>query len=136
MVKLMLKTAVLECLAAMFFLALFANQAHADGKMFMEKKCTKCHAISAYNIEKKETKDDADDEDDDDSEKVDPPDLSNVGNQHDAAFLTPFLKKEIEHKPHPGCDSKKKHKVKFKGSDEEFKQMVDWLLTLKKEPTK
>jgi hypothetical protein len=135
MVKNLFQLMILGFFALTSLFVFGVREAKASDKLFVDNKCNKCHAISAYNIEKKKgAKEDSDDEDED-KDKIDPPDLSNVGTFHDAAFITSFLKKEVEHKPHAGNDSKKKHKVKFKGSEDDLKGMVDWLVTLKKQPT-
>lgn len=134
MAKTLFQLLTLSSSAFLSLLMLTTQEAKASDKLFMEQKCTKCHAISAYNIEKKKSSDDDEDEDSD-GDKVEPPDLSNVGNFHDAAFLSSFMMKEVDHSPHAGNDTKKKHKVKFKGSEAERKQLADWLVTLKKEPT-
>lgn len=134
LVKKLLQLYVLGLFSFASLLSFAVGEARASDKLFVDKKCNKCHAISAFNIEKKAGKDDAEEEDGD-KDKVESPDLSNVGTFHDAAYLSSFLKKEVEHKPHAGADNTKKHKVKFKGDDAELKQMADWLVTLKKEPT-
>lgn len=118
-------------LAAAGFVALYLPQsAFADEALFKSNKCNKCHSVSAYGIEVQK---DAESEEEAGS-KV--PDLSNVGNFHNAAFFVAFLNKEVEHTAHAGNEDTKKHKMKFKGSDDDLKKLADWLATLKKEPTK
>lgn len=82
--------------------------------LFIAMKCNMCHSIESQDVEAK-TK----------SEKMKGPDLSNIGSEKDAKFITGWLKKEIE------VDGKT-HKGSFKGTDDELKELVDWLGTLKK----
>jgi cytochrome c5 len=84
----------------------------ADGQqMFMDQKCNLCHSVSTVGIEAK-TK----------SEKMKGPDLVNLG--QDAGLLTDYLKGDAE-------INGEKHKKKVKGSDEEIKALVDWILAQK-----
>jgi hypothetical protein len=108
--------------------------ASADDKLFVANKCNKCHQISALGITKQKAA--AEDEDEEEDTSAKPRDLSDVGKYHDAAFLQAFLKTEVAHTPHEGAPGTKKHGFKFKGSDDELKQLADWLATLKKEPVK
>ena len=81
--------------------------------VFKELKCMKCHEVTTLDIKttakdpKKST------------------DLADVGNQREEAWLFSYLKKEVE-------KDGKKHKMKFKGDEEQMKIIVAWLLTLKK----
>ena len=86
----------------------------AGPQMFVTFKCSTCHAIASQGIEAKVK-----------SDKMKGPDLSDVGSKHDAAWITGWLRHEQE-------QHGKKHKGQFKGSDEELKQLVAWLGTLKK----
>jgi len=103
------------------------HEARADAEQFKALHCNKCHEISAVKVEKDKKGDDDEEEDED----VTPPDLSHAGKYHDAAFLKPFLLKELAHTKHEDGDHTKKHPKKFKGTPEELSKMVDWLLTLK-----
>lgn len=86
-----------------------------DGKaIFQAQKCNMCHSVSTAGIEAM-TK----------SEKMKGPDLVGIAEQHDAAWVTQYLKKEVD------LDGKK-HFKKFTGSDEELKTLVDWILAQKK----
>ena len=82
------------------------------------KKCVKCHFVTSHGIE---------------TTKKDPSkakDLSNTGNiMPDAGALRSYLKKE-------SLWNDKKHKTSFKGSDEEFDKLIEWLLSLKEENPK
>lgn len=100
--------------------------ARADAGLFVSSKCNNCHSVSSQKIEKKGKK-----EADEEEGGVEPPDLSNVGKFHDAAYFKPFLLKETAHTPHEGDTSTKKHPVKFKGSDGDLGKMAEWLATLK-----
>lgn len=81
-----------------------------DGKkIFLANKCNMCHTITSQGIE---------------SKKSDAVDLSNVGNDKTVEFLNKYLKKEAKL-------NDKDHKSSFKGTDQELKVLVDWLLTLK-----
>lgn len=120
-------------LVALILSVSLSSSSFATDQLFVKLKCTKCHAISAYNIEKKPQVQDEEEEQDD--EPMNTPDLSNIGKLHDSTFLKAFLMKEIKHKPHPENDREKKHKVKFKGSADELKEIVEWLSTLQKNPT-
>ena len=62
---------------------------------------------------------------------AEPPDLSHVGANHDAAFFSSYLTKKSAHTPHADVKSTSKHKLKFKGSDEELNKLAAWLATLK-----
>lgn len=84
-----------------------------DGKqIFIDKKCVSCHSVETAAIES--------------TKKSDAVDLSNTGAGAEAEFMTKYLLKEEK------IDDKA-HKTKFKGTDEELKALVDWLLTLKSE---
>jgi cytochrome c2 len=81
----------------------------AGQKVFVEKKCGTCHSVESAGLT---------------SKKKDAVDLSNVG-VNKADLLTKYLKKEAK-------ISDKDHKIAFKGSDEELKNLVSWFQTLKK----
>ena len=86
----------------------------AAGKtLFLEKKCNLCHAVESQGIAKK-------------SEKMKGEDLSDAGNQvSDAAWVKGWiLQTELK--------EGEKHKKKWKGTDEELKTIVNWVLSLKK----
>lgn len=80
--------------------------------IFKENKCIGCHAIETQGFIKKG--------------KSSAPDLSNTGNKLKADFLKKYLKKEE-------LQNDLKHPVNFKGSDEDFVVLTDWLVTLKKQ---
>jgi mono/diheme cytochrome c family protein len=90
-------------------------------KLFKQGKCVQCHSIDALKITK--VKSDGDDDDavlDENGKKIDPPDLSGVGKDHDAAWFAKWLKKEVEVDGH-------KHKKKYKGSEDDLKVITEWI---------
>jgi mono/diheme cytochrome c family protein len=114
--------------AILYFLltATAAGAAEADPagkKLFLKNKCAQCHTITALKILKDE---DGGEEEElaEGEEKRDPPDLSGVGNEQKPEWMVKFLKKieKLEGR---------KHKKKFKGSDEDLQAISDWLGTLK-----
>lgn len=91
-------------------------------KLFKQNKCTQCHSIDSLKISKVKSDDDEDDAKDENGKKLEPPDLSGAGKDHDAAWFAKWLKKEVEVDGH-------KHKKKFKGSEEELKVVSDWIVS-------
>ena len=88
-----------------------------DGKtIFIAKKCNGCHSIDAVGVIKKTGS----------STQKGAPDLSDEGSKRDSTFLTKWLQWKETVKG-------KKHLIKFVGKDEEFKTLVQWLASLKKE---
>lgn len=88
----------------------------------LEQKCNKCHAVSAFGVEaKKDDSDEAEEEEDGEERKAG--DLSRIEDLKDADFYNKYLakKERIEGK---------KHKKRFKGTDEERKALVDWLISI------
>ncbi len=94
-----------------------------DGaEVFQTQKCTKCHSVEVASIPFNPGEPD---EDDDEDEK-EPVDLSKIGAAVDSSHIVAFLnRKEVSH------DNGKKHKKKFKGTDEELQVVADWLASLK-----
>lgn len=87
----------------------------ADAKeLFVSSKCVRCHAIEAQGIAAKPKQ----------GEGEDVKDLSKVGNEHDAAWIQKYLRKEEAIKG-------KKHKQKFRGSDADLGTLATWLASLK-----
>ena len=110
---------IIALFAAMTFVGLSflqiakSEDATKTGKtIFEEAKCSNCHGVTSQGIEAKKK-----------SDKI--PDLSKLTEGHDADFFMKFLKKEE-------TLNSKKHAVAFKGSDEDLKTMVDWLVSLGK----
>lgn len=88
---------------------------------FIAAKCNDCHSIKAAGIEVKKGEESL--EGDDDGDKS--PDLSGVGAEHDADWMAQFLKKKVKN------DDGKKHKKRFKGSDDKLKELTTYLASLK-----
>lgn len=79
----------------------------AGKKVFVDQKCNNCHSIESQGIT-----------------KVKKNDLSKVGASHKADFFGKYLQKQEK------IDGKE-HKVAFKGTDQELKDLAKWLETLK-----
>ena len=122
----MFRALSITLLAGFWLLLAYPQSASADKEIFIEHKCNKCHSIASEGIEKKTKK-----KKEESKDKIAPPDLSDVGKYHDAAFFAKFLKKKTVHILHDGKEGTKKHKKKFKGSDEELKKLTAWLESLK-----
>jgi cytochrome c5 len=110
-------TLIRRCLMILVLLTVFGALAAAaaapDGKaVFASQKCSMCHSVQSAGIERTMK-----------SSKA--KDLSTIGSERDAAWLTKWLKKEekIDGKPHQKA---------FTGSDAELSALVSWLGTLKK----
>jgi mono/diheme cytochrome c family protein len=85
--------------------------ADPDGRtIFLDSKCSNCHTLQAQGIGNPDPA----------SRNDGPPDLSTIGERHDADWIARFLlkKESIEGR---------KHMVKFKGSDEELATLAAWL---------
>lgn len=119
---------VLAFLMALLGLAPSSASAADDGKqVFLKKECNECHVVSAAGIEKLPAKEGGAKEEDEEAEEEDdsePPDLSGVGKEHDAKWLTGYLQKKVKN------DEGKKHRKRFKGSDAELQALVAFLGTL------
>jgi mono/diheme cytochrome c family protein len=85
----------------------------AGQTLFVGQKCNMCHSIEAAGIERTSK-----------SDKMKGPDLSTVGDKHDAAWIVKYLKKEET------LDGEQ-HGKSFKGTDEELQAIANWLATLK-----
>lgn len=116
-------------LSLLGLLWIFAPRSEAaDGKaMFVEYKCNECHAMAAEGIEVVEAED-AEEEDpfgfgaaEEEEEEEEADDLSNVGSQRDAEWIAAYLKKKVEN------DDGKKHRKRFKGSDDALRVLSAWL---------
>ena len=80
-------------------------------QLFKDKKCVACHSVDVAGITKTNANSKA-------------PDLSATGTKYKADFLMKFLSKEE-------TINDKKHGMSFKGTDDEFKALTDWLASLK-----
>ena len=94
--------------------------------VFLQYKCNSCHSVEAQKIAVKKSEDaEADAEAEED--KTEPPDLSGVGLEQNAVWMSKYLtKKEKLHD--------KTHRKKFRGTAPELKDLTTWLSTLKTEP--
>lgn len=117
--------------AAVAFGALIASAAwaaDAKGKeVFTQYKCMACHSVKAQGIEKKSAaaaEEGAAPAAEGAAAKKKPPDLSGVGAERNAAWVTKWLMREEK------LDGAA-HKKKWRGTDAELKSVSDWLVTLK-----
>lgn len=96
---------------------LAASAATADQGVdqFKALKCSMCHPMASHDVEATIKK-----------VEMQGPDLSTIGDEHDAAWLKKWLLQEVELEG-------KKHKSKWKGSTEDLEAISAWMATLKKE---
>jgi mono/diheme cytochrome c family protein len=85
----------------------------AGQKAFEANKCSNCHSVDKVGIARKI-----------ESEKMAGPDMSKVGDKHDAAWIVKFVSRETE------LDGKQ-HKSEYKGTKEDLQAIADWLASLK-----
>ena len=90
------------------------------------------HVISALGVEKEAKKKDdaAATASETKKKKKDPPDLSGVGLEHDAKWISAYLNKEETNK------DGEKHEKRFKGTEAERRSVAMWLASLKTEVKK
>jgi len=88
-----------------------AEDVPAGQKLFLDKKCNTCHSIDSVKITKKLATSKA-------------PDLSNVGSERNAEWITKWMNKEVEL-------NGKKHTPTWSGTPEEQKTLVEWVASLK-----
>ncbi|MBI2059938.1 MAG: c-type cytochrome [Nitrospirae bacterium] len=121
----MVRHVFLGVILSAFLIPVLPSVARAAGgkDLFLEKKCDKCHSVASEKIEKQVNKKTG--------KKKKGPDLSGVGLDHDADWLTKFVKKEIEAESVYDKTKKVKHKKKFKGTDADLKSLVQYLAGLK-----
>lgn len=87
----------------------------ADAKeLFVAGKCVRCHSVESQGIAATPKK----------GEEEDVHDLSKVGAERSAEWITKFLRKEET------LDGKK-HKQKYRGSDADLETLATWLASLK-----
>ena len=98
-----------------FLLAGGAQAQDAGQKAFEANKCSNCHSVEKVGIERKVK-----------SEKMAGPDMSKVGDKHDAAWIVKFASREVQ------MDGKD-HKSEYKGTKEDLQIIADWLASLKSE---
>ena len=85
----------------------------AGPKAFEANKCNNCHSVEKVKIARKIQ-----------SEKMAGPDLSCIGDKHDAAWIVKFAMREVE------LDGKQ-HKNEYKGTKEDLQTIANWLASLK-----
>jgi cytochrome c peroxidase len=100
--------------------------------IFKKGGCNECHSISALSVQKEakkkaegatETAADTDAK----KKKKDPPDLSGVGLEHDAKWISAYLNKEE-------TLNDEKHEKRFKGSEADRRTVAMFLAGLKTKP--
>jgi mono/diheme cytochrome c family protein len=92
-------------------------------KIFLDNKCNICHSIQAAGIAKKGPAMTST------PGKNAPPDLSGVGAERSADWITKFLKKEVDL-------NGKKHSKLWTGKPEDLTTLAKWLESLKTKPEK
>lgn len=94
--------------------------------LFKKNGCNECHSILALGVEKdaKKKTATATAESATQKKKKDPPDLSCVGLEHDAKWISAFLNKEET------LDGEK-HEKRFKGSESDRRTIAMWLASQK-----
>lgn len=98
-------------------------QGGADGKkIYVDNKCNACHSITALSIPVKKV------EGEEKNEK-DPPDLSSVGLERNADWISKYLMKKEAIKG-------EKHSKKFKGSEGDLSVLAQFLEAQKTKPKK
>jgi len=102
--------------------------------LFKKNGCNECHSISALGVQKEAKKKAAEPAATDTTaakakKKKNPPDLSGVGLEHDAKWISAFLNKEET------LDGEK-HEKRFKGTEAERRTVASWLGSLKTEVKK
>jgi cytochrome c2 len=104
----------ISTIVALFAFAFsFSQDQDVNGKqIFMDSKCNNCHTVISMEIT---------------SKKDNATDLSNASSVGDAELMKSYLLKASK-------INDKNHKLKFKGTDEELNELVNWLLSLKTEP--
>jgi cytochrome c2 len=114
------KILALSVLAMVMVIIGFAFPAQAEDppgkKIFLTNKCNTCHSIESQGIEKT-------------MKSAKGPDLSAVGAEHNAEWLTKYINKEE-------TKNDKKHVKGWTGSKEDLQTLVKWLETLKTAPKK
>jgi hypothetical protein len=114
-----LHLALVFALTGIFGLGFHAPQeAAADQKLFVSKKCTQCHSIQAIDVAKVAKKD---------GTKRKGPDLSGTGlHKYSNELMVSYLKKEADKKS-VYKNEQIKHKKKYKGTDADLNKIVAFL---------
>jgi len=134
-----MKRSIAAFLSLLFVIAIAAialRPAHGEEPaglaLFKKNGCNECHVISALGVEKEAKKKDdaAATASETKKKKKDPPDLSGVGLEHDAKWISAYLNKEETNK------DGEKHEKRFKGTEAERRTVAMWLASLKTEVKK
>ncbi len=106
----------------LLFLPKYAS-AQSGKDIFLKYKCNKCHTIKAQNIEPilKEEKGEEEEEEKEEKGKKKIKDLSGVGLERSAEWIKGWMLKKEKN------EEGKKHKPKWKGTDDELKIVSEWL---------
>ena len=108
-------------IAGMFSIDISLAQDQASAvAIFTEHECQGCHSVQIAKIDL-DIGDLEPDEIDEDA-----PDLSGVGLEHEIDWLKLYLKKKNK-------QNDEKHEKKFRGTDEEFEVLTNWLVSMKTE---
>jgi len=108
-------------IAGMFSIDISLAQDQASAvAIFTEHECQGCHSVQIAKIDL-DIGDLEPDEIDEDA-----PDLSAVGLVHEIDWLKLYLKKKNK-------QNGEKHEKKFRGTDEEFEVLTNWLVSMKTE---
>lgn len=108
-------------IVGMFSTDISLAQGHAAAvAIFTEHECQGCHSVQIAKIDL-DIGDLEPDEIDEDA-----PDLSGVGLEHEIDWLKLYLKKKNK-------QNGEKHEKKFRGTDEEFEVLTNWLVSMKTE---
>lgn len=108
-------------IVGMFSIDISHAQGHAAAvAIFTEHECQGCHSVQIAKIDL-DIGDLEPDEIDEDA-----PDLSAVGLKHEIDWLKLYLKKKNK-------QNDEKHEKKFRGTDEEFEVLTNWLVSMKTE---
>lgn len=133
-----MKRSLAAFLSLLFVIAIAAiglRPAHSEEPaglaLFKKNGCNECHVISALGVEKEAKKKDdkAAATAETKKKKKDPPDLSGVGLEHEAKWISAYLNKE------EAIDGEK-HEKRFKGTEAERRTVAMWLASLKTEVKK
>jgi hypothetical protein len=90
-----------------------ARAQDAGQKAFEANKCSNCHSIEKLGIARKIQ-----------SEKMAGPDMSTIGDKHDAEWIMKWASRQIE-------KDGKQHKNEYKGTKEDLQTIANWLASLK-----
>lgn len=126
------------CIAA--FVSVGAARAHAADEapgltLFKKGGCNECHSISALGVPKEAKKkaegavEPAATASTDAKKKKEPPDLSGVGLEKDAKWISAFLNKEV-------ALNGEKHDKRYKGTEPDRRTLSMFLAGLKTKPEK